>query len=72
MRWTALRTSCDCLSVVAARNSLEPSDDVLAKISYDGSERPEFVGNVAIEVTAVAPDGTEVFRFDVRGDRAGR
>ena len=36
IHWAALRTSCDCLSVIAAKNSLEPSDDVLAKISYDG------------------------------------
>lgn len=66
MQWTALRTSCDCLSVIAAKNSLEPSDDVFAKISYDGGERPEFVGNLAVAVTALAPDGAEVFRFDVR------
>lgn len=65
LRWAVLRTSCTCLSVIAGKNTLEPSDDVLASVSFDGGERSEFVGNVAIEVTALGLDGAEVFRFDV-------
>lgn len=44
---------------------LAPGDNMLAKISYDGSERPGFVGNLAVEVTALASDHTEILRFSV-------
>lgn len=68
LRWAKLRTSCDCVSVIESGKSLEPSDDVLAKISFDGSGRPEFIGSLTIEVTALAPDDTEVFRFNVSAE----
>ena len=65
LRWAVLRTSCPCLSVTAGKNELDPIDDVLARICFDAREQPAFSGNLAVEVTAVGSDGTEVFRFDV-------
>lgn len=65
VEWSAFRTSCDCVSVIADRNVLRPNDDVLAMVSFDGRERPSFVGNLAIEVTAVDSNDAKAFRFDV-------
>jgi hypothetical protein len=65
VRWSVLRTSCKCLSVIAGKNWLDPSDDVLARISLHAPDEARFVGNLAIEVTALSPDGTEVVRFNV-------
>lgn len=68
LRWSKLRTTCPCLSVVVDKNALEPSGDAFAKVSLDSSKQPQFVGNLSIEVTAIGSDGAEVFRFDVRAE----
>lgn len=62
---TELRTSCGCLSVVANKTSIDPSDDALAMVRLDLADRPGFVGNLAVEATAVDSDGAESFRFNV-------
>lgn len=65
VRWTALRTSCDCLTIVASKSGLDPGDDMLARICLNAETRAEFVGNLAVEVTALAKSGAEVLRFNV-------
>lgn len=67
VRWSALGTTCECLSVIVQKEALEPCDDMLVKICLDLRETPEFVGNLAVEVTALGPDGADAFRFDVLG-----
>lgn len=68
LSWSSLGASCPCVSVVAHSNELQAHDDTFAKIFFDGSESPRFLGSVAVEVRALASDGAEVFRFDVRGE----
>jgi len=68
IRWSKLRTSCGCLSVVSSTNVIAPREDAFAKICLDVGEEPEFVGSLALEVTAVGSDGADAFRFDVRAE----
>lgn len=65
VRCGEFRTSCDCLSVVANKASIDPSDDALATLRLDLASRPEFVGHLAVEVTAAADDSAEAIRFNV-------
>ncbi|MGH7134139.1 MAG: hypothetical protein ACREHD_00275 [Pirellulales bacterium] len=50
---------------MASNNAIDPRDDVLARVSLDVGDRRQFVGNLALEVTAASPDGTDAFRFNV-------
>lgn len=65
VRWSALRTSCDCVSVIASKSVLKPRDDMLARISFDRGERRDFVGNLAVEVTACSETGADILRFNI-------
>ncbi|MGH7192759.1 MAG: hypothetical protein ACREJM_04395, partial [Candidatus Saccharimonadales bacterium] len=44
---------------------IDPREDILAAVGLDLGERAAFLGNLAVEVTAEAPDGSETFRFNV-------
>jgi hypothetical protein len=38
---------------------------MLARISFDRGERRDFVGNLAVEVTACSETGADILRFNI-------
>lgn len=62
---TKIETSCDCLGVRLSKTILAPRDRTLACFTYDGSQEPDFVGSLLIEVTFSDGNGLSVGKIEV-------
>jgi hypothetical protein len=60
-----IEVGCECVSFKVPGHDVFPGERVAAKVKLDLSREAEFGGELAVEVRAFGPDGTELFSLEV-------